>query len=77
MTVLAVAAAVLPMAQIRRAVQIRPCDVMLSVHPDFSHLFEKHARAVNGDAGAFVDPQGCREYAESMLALLDRRLASE
>jgi metallo-beta-lactamase class B len=54
-----------------------PCDVMISVHPDFSHLFEQHARAVNGDAGAFVDPHGCREYAESMLALLDRRLASE
>lgn len=54
-----------------------PCDVMISVHPSFSHLFEKRARARTGESDAFIDPHGCREYAESMQALLDRRLHEE
>jgi metallo-beta-lactamase class B len=54
-----------------------PCDVMIAVHPSFSHLLEKRARAVKGEPDAFVDPHGCREYAESMQAFLDRRLAQE
>jgi len=59
------------------AVAALPCDVMISVHPDFSRLFDKHARFAKGDADAFVDSNGCREYAQSMRALLDRRLAQE
>jgi metallo-beta-lactamase class B len=54
-----------------------PCDVMISVHPSFSHLFEKRARDGKGERDAFVDPHGCREYADSMQALLDRRLSEE
>jgi len=54
-----------------------PCDVMIAVHPSFSHLLEKRARAEKGERDAFVDAHGCREYAESMLAFLDRRLAQE
>jgi metallo-beta-lactamase class B len=54
-----------------------PCDVMITVHPGFSHLLEKRARDLKGEPDAFVDAHGCREYAESMQALLDRRLASE
>jgi metallo-beta-lactamase class B len=53
-----------------------PCDIMLSVHPEFSHLFEKVARA-KADPDAFIDTQACREYAASMTTVLDRRLAQE
>lgn len=54
-----------------------PCDVMISVHPEFSKLFEKLARRAAGDADAMIDPHGCRDYAQSMSDLLDRRLAQE
>jgi metallo-beta-lactamase class B len=54
-----------------------PCDVMISVHPDFSHVFEKLARRDGGDADAMIDPHACRDYAQSMADLLDRRLAQE
>ncbi|HUK35126.1 MAG TPA: subclass B3 metallo-beta-lactamase [Vicinamibacterales bacterium] len=58
-------------------VESLPCDLMISVHPGFSRLLEKRARAANGDPDAFVDPRGCREYVQSMRDLLDRRLALE
>jgi metallo-beta-lactamase class B len=54
-----------------------PCDVMISVHPDFSHLFEKLARRAGGEADAMIDPPACRDYTQSMRDLLDRRLAQE
>lgn len=54
-----------------------PCDVMITVHPSFSRVFEKHARDLKREPDAFVDTHGCREYADSMLALLERRLATE
>src|SRR5215471_15889218 len=59
------------------AVAALPCDVMITVHPGFSRLREKRARAQQGEPYAFVDPHGCRGYAGSMLAFLDRRLAQE
>jgi metallo-beta-lactamase class B len=59
------------------SVEALPCDVMISVHPDFSRLFDKQARFAKGDPDAFVDPNGCREYARSMREVLDRRLAQE
>ncbi len=54
-----------------------PCDVVVSVHPEFTHLAEKSARLAKGDADAFVDPQGCREYAATGTRTLDDRLAKE
>jgi len=59
------------------AVAALPCDVMISVHPEFSHLFDKQAKFVRGDRDAFVDSNGCREYAQSMRAFLERRLGQE
>ena len=50
---------------------------MISVHPEFSRLFEKLARRSGGDAAAMIDPHACRDYAQSMTGLLDRRLAQE
>jgi hypothetical protein len=37
----------------------------------------KLARRAGGDVDAFVNPQGCREYAESSARLLERQLAAE
>jgi metallo-beta-lactamase class B len=54
-----------------------PCDVMVSVHPEFSKLTEKIERHARGDANAFVDPNACRVYASSMLDVFEHRLADE
>ena len=54
-----------------------PCDVILSVHPGFIKFEEKAARKAKGDNDAFVDPQGCREYAATGTRTLDERLAEE
>jgi metallo-beta-lactamase class B len=49
-----------------------PCDLIVSVHPEFTHVFERHA---NGDS--FIDPNGCRNYAAAALRDFDARLAKE
>jgi metallo-beta-lactamase class B len=54
-----------------------PCDVMVSVHPEFTNLAEKIARKAAGDTGAFIDSQGCGTYAADALKTFDRRLAQE
>jgi metallo-beta-lactamase class B len=54
-----------------------PCDVIVSVHPGITKLAGKIARRASGDADAFIDPQGCRTYAEDAAQALDRRLAQE
>lgn len=54
-----------------------PCDVMVSVHPEFTNLVDKIARKARGDADAFIDSQGCRTYAADAAQMLDRRLAQE
>jgi len=59
------------------AVGALPCDVIVSVHPDFTDLAGKIGRRAAGESDAFVNPQGCREYAESNARLLDRQLAAE
>jgi metallo-beta-lactamase class B len=59
------------------AVGALPCDVIVSVHPDFTDVLGKLGRRVSGETDAFVNPQGCREYAESNSRLLERQLAAE
>jgi len=59
------------------AVGALPCDIIVSVHPDFTDVAGKLARLARGEADAFVNPQGCREYAASSVRLLDRQLAAE
>jgi len=54
-----------------------PCDVMISVHPEFSRVFEKLVRRAGGDADAMIDPHACRDYAQSATDMLGRRLAQE
>jgi metallo-beta-lactamase class B len=59
------------------AVAALPCDVVVSVHPEFTDLAGKLARLAAGDADAFVNPQSCREYAETGTRSLDQQLAAE
>jgi metallo-beta-lactamase class B len=55
-----------------------PCDIMITVHPDFSGVFERAAKAAKGEgAKAFVDPEACRAYANDALQLLEKRVGDE
>lgn len=47
------------------------CDVVVSTHPGFTDLQEKLA------ANNFIDPAGCRTYADAANKRLDARLESE
>jgi metallo-beta-lactamase class B len=61
-------------AQFRRSAAVieqLPCDLLVSAHPDFSGLLERHAR------GALVDPDACRGYAQQGRRFITERLASE
>lgn len=53
-----------------------PCDVVVSVHPGFSNLFEKLAAQKPG-VNSFIDPAGCRVYAGNAERSLTARLARE
>ena len=59
------------------AVGALPCDVIVSVHPDFTDVAGKLGRRAAGETDAFINPQGCREYAESNARSLERQLAAE
>jgi metallo-beta-lactamase class B len=39
-----------------------PCDIFLGSHGTFFHLLEQHERLLRGDAHAFVDPDGYKQY---------------
>jgi metallo-beta-lactamase class B len=52
------------------------CDVVLSVHPDFTDMAEKLA-ARTGAHNSFIDPNGCKAYAADARARLDKRLDTE
>lgn len=55
-----------------------PCDVLLSVHPEFSNTADKlKRRAAGATENPFIDPSGCRTYAANASRALDRRIAEE
>jgi metallo-beta-lactamase class B len=54
-----------------------PCDILLSVHPEFSNTFEKLKRRTEGATEAFVDKAGCRAYADNAAKSLEKRLQTE
>jgi len=54
-----------------------PCDVLITVHPEFSRIFERAARRAAGDADALVDASACRAYAVDASDRLDARLEDE
>lgn len=47
------------------------CDIIIAAHPSFSGLFEK------ASAQSFIDPEGCRKYADDAQARLNKHLAEE
>ena len=55
-----------------------PCDIIVSVHPDFTGLFDKLKRRSTSPArDPFIDSAGCRTYVSSASQSLDRRLEAE
>lgn len=56
-----------------------PCDLVLSVHPDLVNLEQKQKERAAHPNGPnpFVDPRGCRSYAQDAARRLDARLAEE
>lgn len=55
-----------------------PCDVLLSVHPEFVQIPQKLAvRAKQPQTNPFVDANACREYAAAASSSLDRRITDE
>jgi metallo-beta-lactamase class B len=55
-----------------------PCDILLAVHPSFADLAGKLRRRQEQPASEpFVDPAGCRAYAEEAARRLDQRVAEE
>lgn len=60
------------------AVESLPCDVLLTVHPEFSDLSGKlRRRTAAANENPFIDPQACRVYAAAAARSLDRRLEEE
>lgn len=54
------------------------CDVVISVHPGFTDVFAKAAaNAADPTRNAFVDPTGCRAYADAAGRRLDAELQRE
>jgi metallo-beta-lactamase class B len=55
-----------------------PCDVMISVHPDFTEIDGKlAARAKGATKDPFIDPHACHAYAADARRKLSQRLAAE
>jgi metallo-beta-lactamase class B len=57
-------------------VRALPCDVLVSVHPDASRLFEREAARVPGK-NPLIDAGACRSYADAAKARLEQRIAEE
>ena len=55
-----------------------PCDVLLTVHPEFADTSKKLARrAAQPESNAFIDANACRVYAAGALDRLEQRIATE
>ena len=55
-----------------------PCDIVIAAHPGFTDLEGRLARRQAGATpDPFIDPDGCRAYANAARERLERRLQSE
>jgi metallo-beta-lactamase class B len=54
-----------------------PCDIIVSVHPEFSDLWPRLERRDRGKKDALIDKDGCRRYADNAQRSLEKRLASK
>jgi metallo-beta-lactamase class B len=59
------------------AVESLECDVLISAHPEFSDVWERKAKQAELGNAAFVDRDGCRNYAAKARAWLNKTLVSE
>ena len=53
------------------------CDILISTHPEASGLWERKEKQAAQGNRAFIDPQGCKAYAEKGRARLQQTLAEE
>ncbi|CAN7341310.1 subclass B3 metallo-beta-lactamase [Pseudoduganella sp. LjRoot289] len=53
------------------------CDILVSAHPEASDLWARKAKQGQAGNSAFIDAQGCRNYAALGRAKLERKLAEE
>jgi metallo-beta-lactamase class B len=53
------------------------CDLLVSVHPEFSGLWERKAKQPQLGNAAFIDQEACRSYVADARQALAKRLASE
>jgi len=59
-------------------VRALPCNVLVTVHPDFSSVLDKAAaNARDPSKNAFLDSTACRAYADDAAKRLDARLKEE
>ena len=55
-----------------------PCDILVTVHPEFAGMSKKLAlRAEQPETNPFIDTNACRVYAATASKSLDRRVAEE
>ena len=55
-----------------------PCDIIIGVHPSATNLDASVKRRLERPAAdPFVDPAGCKAYANGAAARLDARIAEE
>lgn len=54
-----------------------PCDVLVSVHPEFSMLWDRLGKREKGDADGLVNPDACKQYAGRARKTFDARIAKE
>lgn len=58
-------------------VEALPCDLLVSAHPEFSHLFERKDKQPALGNEAFIDKNACRAYGADARVWLAKQLASE
>jgi len=54
-----------------------PCDILVTVHPEFNDLWTRLAARAKGDADALVDATACRRYVDAARAKLAARVEKE
>jgi len=59
------------------AISSAPCDILVSAHPDLAGLWPVIDEQGKGDRARLVDSSGCKRYAASAKARLEKRLAQE
>lgn len=59
------------------AIAAAPCDILITAHPDPTHLWTVIDEQGKGDRARLIDPAACKRTAETARQRLYKRLASE